>query len=392
MNLVFVGHVDHGKSTLIGRLLYDTDSLPEDKVAEIMRVCEEKGHDPEFAFVMDFLEEERNQGITIDTAKTFFSTEKRDYLILDAPGHVEFIKNMVTGASQADVAVLLVDLNEGVKEQTKRHAYFLSLLGISQIIVALNKIDLIDYDEEKIFEVTKELTTFLDELNIKPKHIIPISAKTGENLVTRSVNLDYDGPTFLESLDSFEEGNNNSQSDLILPIQDAYKVDDKRIYVGKIESGSLNQGDEIIIMPSLVQTKVKSIEMFNEERTQVHSGESIGFTTTEPVFIDRGNVIGLASKDYNIKQEINCNIFWITKEFTEDFIVRCATQETSAHFKPEIIINSSTLEKKEVAGKNDVLVGNLILSKEFVIDLKVPEMRRFLILKDDVVMGGGVFN
>ena len=182
MKIVIVGHVDHGKSTLIGRLLFDTGSLPESKIDELKRTCEALGRELEFGFVMDSLEEERDQAITIDTAQTFFKTDKRDYVIIDAPGHKEFIKNMITGASLAQAAILLVDAKEGVQEQTKRHAYILSLLGMKQVIVAINKMDLVEYKQERFEEVKGDVEKFLESIDVKPEYVIPVSAKEGDKI------------------------------------------------------------------------------------------------------------------------------------------------------------------------------------------------------------------
>ena len=176
LSFVIVGHVDHGKSTLIGRLLYDTDSLPPDKIEEIKKVSAGQGKRTEFAYLLDHLEEERKQGITIDTTQVFFKSDKRRYVIIDAPGHVEFVKNMITGASQAEAAVLIVDVKEGVQEQTKRHSYMLSLLGLHQVVVVLNKMDLVDFSEEHFNTIRKDVEEWLKSINIEAKLYIPISA------------------------------------------------------------------------------------------------------------------------------------------------------------------------------------------------------------------------
>jgi len=190
LSFVIVGHVDHGKSTLIGRLLYDTDSLPPDKIEEIKKASAEAGRDTEFAFLLDHLEEERKQGITIDTTQVFFKTDKRRYVIIDAPGHVEFVKNMITGASQAEAAVLIIDVAEGVKEQTRRHSYMLSLLGLSQVIVVLNKMDLVDFSQERFGDVRKDAGGWLKSIDIEPIYYIPISAIKGDNITGKSKNMD----------------------------------------------------------------------------------------------------------------------------------------------------------------------------------------------------------
>lgn len=388
LKLVIVGHVDHGKSTLIGRLLYDTNSLAEEKVEEILRVCEEQGKDPEFAFVLDYLEEERKQGITIDTAKTFFSSESRDYIILDAPGHVEFIKNMITGASQADVAILLLDVNEGVQEQTRRHAYLLSLLGIKQVIVALNKIDLVNYDKEKIKSVKSDLALFLDKLNIKPTEFIPISAKTGENVANRMD--DYEGKTILEALDELKSMVSLDADKFVFTVQDVYKSGEKRINVGKVESGTVEVGDLIKVYPDNKETKVKSIEEFQKERIDAKAGECVGLVTDDPLFIERGNVI--SKTDLNVYSEITANIFCI-KGFSEtNFQLRCSTQEIDC--KVEIIEtrNSSTLEKVDSLelGANTLAKVKIAFDRPIVVDL-LPELKRFILTLDNEVLAGGMF-
>ncbi len=256
LKFVIVGHVDHGKSTLIGRLLYDTNSLPEGKIEEIKQLCESLGKDIEFGYVMDHLEEERDQGITIDTAQTFFSTEKRDYVIIDAPGHVEFVKNMISGASQAEAAVLIVDAEEGVKEQTKRHAYILGMLGLSQVIVVINKMDLVDYAPQRFESVKRELLEFLSNINIRPSYVIPISAKKGDFIANKTGNVDwYDGPTLLEALDTFRTRESANEKPLRYVVQDVYSFD-KRIIAGRVESGIIRKGDRIKVLPSGEETRV----------------------------------------------------------------------------------------------------------------------------------------
>ena len=189
LRFVIVGHVDHGKSTLIGRLLYDTDSLPPDKIEEIKKVSVGSGKQTEFAYLLDHLEEERKQGITIDTTQIFFKSSKRHYVIIDAPGHVEFVKNMITGASQAEAAVLIIDVSEGVKEQTRRHSYMLSLLGMNNAVVVLNKMDLAGFSQERFEAVKKEAAGWLSSINITAELFIPISAINGDNVAKRSEKM-----------------------------------------------------------------------------------------------------------------------------------------------------------------------------------------------------------
>lgn len=233
MNIVIVGHTDHGKSTIIGRLLYDSGSIPEQKLDEISKTCELLGRNLEFAYITDALEEERVGQLTIDTTQTFFRGKNRDYAIIDVPGHKEFLKNMVTGASLADAAILIMDGKEGIKEQTKRHAYVLTLLGIRQLIVAINKMDTIDYDELEFRGQEAQLLRYLDLIGLRPTAIVPISAYGGDNVVWRSNRMSwYGGQTILESLNSLKE--ESMMYDFRMPIQDEYKVEGKDVYVGNI--------------------------------------------------------------------------------------------------------------------------------------------------------------
>ncbi len=233
LKFVIVGHVDHGKSTLIGRLLYDTGSVSPDRLEDIKKTSKEQGKEIEFAYLLDHLEEERQQGITIDTTQAFFKSQKRRYVIIDAPGHVEFVKNMITGASQAEAGVLIVDAKEGIREQTKRHAYILSMLGLKNVMVVFNKMDLVGFKEEAFNVLMKDTKDIMDSINISVKLYIPISAIKGDNVAQRSKNTKwYKGPTILESLDLLEGKVFQQKKSLIFPIQDVYKIESKRIAVG----------------------------------------------------------------------------------------------------------------------------------------------------------------
>src|SRR2546423_11440064 len=230
VKVVFVGHVDHGKSTLIGRILHDTGSLPQGKVEEIKKACAVEGMEFEFAFLLDALLEEQEQNITIDTTQIPFRTARRRYAIIDAPGHKEFLKNMITGASNADAAILVIAATEGVREQSRRHAYLLSLLGIRQLIVVINKMDLVDYSEELFRNIESEYRSFLSSLHLEPRWFVPASARTGDNVAARATTMGwYRGPTMLEALDRLEGP--PPTTDLPPPLfgQAIYRVDDPRI-------------------------------------------------------------------------------------------------------------------------------------------------------------------
>ena len=251
LKIVIVGHVDHGKSTLVGRLFHDTGSMPDGKVEAIKAMCERRGMPFECAFLMDALKAERDQGITIDVSHIHFRTAQREYVLIDAPGHREFIKNMVTGAAQADAAVLVVDAREGVQEQTRRHAYLLHLLGIQQVIVAINKMDLVDFGEARFQTVAVEVRDYLAGLGIDLQHtrIIPVSARDGDNIVAPSAHMNwYEGDTLADALDEFQPPLAPLDLPLRFPIQDVYKFDERRILAGRIESGHLRRGDRAAVL------------------------------------------------------------------------------------------------------------------------------------------------
>jgi sulfate adenylyltransferase large subunit len=398
MKFVIVGHVDHGKSTLIGRLLYDTNSLPDGKIEEIKQLCESLGKDIEFGYVMDHLEEERDQGITIDTAQTFFSTDKRDYVIIDAPGHVEFLKNMISGASQAGAAVLIVDAQEGVREQTKRHAYILSMLGLSQVIVVINKMDLACFEQKRFEEVKKDLVDFLSNIKIKPSYVIPISAKNGDFIANKTANMNwYQGPTVLEALDTFKIKESTNQKPLRFVVQDVYSFD-KRIIAGRVESGIIRKGDKIKVLPSGEETRVKSVEEYLRNVTEAKAGKSTGITTEDKLFIDRGNVIVSNGDLPVVTNKIKANVFWMDRipyKKGESLIFRCATQEVNCEIeKINSVINSSTLEliAKDANEIKNREVANIVIitDKAVVVENfnKMEALGRFVLGREDTVAGG----
>ncbi|MBW2990327.1 GTP-binding protein [Candidatus Woesearchaeota archaeon] len=399
LKFVIVGHIDHGKSTLIGRLFYDTDSLPEGRMEEIKSVCESLGKELEFAYVMDHLQEERDQGITIDTAQIFFRTKKRQYTIIDAPGHVEFIKNMITGASQAEAAILIVDTEEGVQEQTRRHAYILSLLGLDQIIVVMNKMDLVDFREQRYEEVKKELLKFLSAVKIKPIFVIPISAKGGDFIAKKTKNLDwYEGPTVLEALDTFETRESPKNKPLRFPVQDVYKYD-KRIVAGRVESGVIKTGGKIKILPSGEETIVKSVEEYKKENVkEAEAGKSTGIVTADKVFVDRGDVIVHLKELPVITDTIKAHVFWMDKKAfkkNERLLFKCATQEVMCSVKKvERVTNSSTLEliSKDADEIKNREVADIIIKTEKPVVVEnfneVQELGRFVLQRYDTCAGG----
>lgn len=397
LKFVIVGHIDHGKSTLIGRLLLDTNSLPEGKIEEIKSICESLGKELELGYIMDNLEEERSQNITIDTAQIFFKSKKREYTIIDAPGHVEFIKNMITGASQAEAAILIVDADEGIQEQTRRHAYILNMLGLKQVIVVMNKMDKIDYSHDRYEQVKKELFEFLFKIGIKPIHVIPISAKLGDNVANKSNHMNwYEGLTVLEALDTFEPHASKKNKSLRFAVQDVYMWN-KRIIVGRVETGILKSGQEVTILPSNERTFVETIEEFL--KTDVESAlpsKAIGFVPKDKLFIERGNIVCEPSNLPKVTDVFTAHLFWMSPEPLtkgERIILKCSTQEVICEiidFKR--VINSSTLEliKKDEIGNREVADVVIKTDRPIVVENfnDVEELGRFVLERLNTCAGG----
>jgi len=396
LGFVITGHMDHGKSTLIGRLLYDTDSLPEGKLEEVKKTCEMLGRQLEFAYVVDHLREERENEMTIDTAQMFFKSGSRSYVIIDAPGHKEFMKNMLTGASQADAAVLIVDTNEGMREQTQRHAYALSLLGLDQVVVVLNKMDKAGYSREKFEEVKAEATKFLSRIGITASHYIPISAANGDNVVKRSPNLGwYSGPILLDVLAKFAPRKSLREKPLRFPVQDVYKFDGKCIAVGRVESGILAPG-EATVLPGNRKIKVSKLEAFGKAPGKVEAGLNSGFAAEG---LSRGDVV-CSGKLPHSGNKLEGSVFWLAGEPLkkgEKVSIRIATEEAEAAVeKITNRMNSSTLEV--LAKDADRLEGMeaaqvlFSLGTPLAYDLfaDIPTMGRFVLIRHGLVEGGGI--
>jgi sulfate adenylyltransferase large subunit len=404
LNFVIVGHVDHGKSTLIGRLLHDTDSLPAEKMAEVERVSNDLGRGVELAFLMDHLQEERDLGITIDTAQTFFRTARRNYVIIDAPGHKELIKNMITGAAQAEAAILIIDAAEGVREQSRRHAYLLGMLGLNQVAVVINKMDKVAFAQERFAEVAGEIREFLDAIGIAPMQTVPISAKQGDNVALASERMNwYSGPTVLEALHSFKKPPSPDEKPLRLPVQDVYKIGDKRMLVGRVESGMVRTGQEIAFHPSGARSKITSIELFQKPPLDTASvGQSIGFTLEDALFIERGQIACPPDVPARVSDTIRANVFWMNPrplEAGERLKIRLSTQEVGA--AASSIARRIDPSSLEVIGENAAElknneIGELTITTKKPIAMEtfqdVPELGRFVLVRDHDIAGGGIIS
>ena len=317
LKIVFVGHVDHGKSTLVGRIFHDTDSLPEGKVEAIRKMCERRGMPMEYAFLLDALQAERDQGITIDTTQIWFKSDKRDYVIIDAPGHKEFLKNMITGAAAADAAILVIDANEGVQEQSRRHGYLLHLMGIPQVTVCVNKMDLVDYSQDRFDAIEREIRDYLTDIGVTPDHVIPVSGREGDLIVGPSKRMPwYLGPSVVGALDGFRVPAPATDQPLRFPVQDVYKFDDRRIIAGRIESGTLRVGDTLLFSPTNKTARVRSIEAWNVANApmKASAGQSVGVTLDEQLFIERGHLISHESHPPVETDVFRAHIFWLGRE------------------------------------------------------------------------------
>jgi len=413
LRVVFVGHVDHGKSTLIGRILSDTNSLPEGKLEQVQRACAAENMEFEFAFLLDALLEEQEQNITIDTTQIPFKTAKRNYMIIDAPGHKEFLKNMITGASSADAAVLVIAANEGVQEQSKRHAYLLSLLGVRQFCVVVNKMDLADYSESRFLEIEKKYREFLKTLHLETNVFIPASARFGENIAVRSTKMEWHrGPTLAEALDAMTPLAPPIDLALRLCVQDVYKFDDRRIIAGRIETGTLQVGDELVFSPANKTSIVQSIEHWQPASTAATSprgnggmaiaGDSIGITLQEQIFVERGYVAS-HSKDTPIEtNRFHADLFWIARQparLSHLYTARLATQEVKCQIVSlDEVMDSSSLErtptKADQLARNEV--GRLTIQTRAPIVLdnhdRLPPLGRFVLVDDGMICGGGIIH
>jgi bifunctional enzyme CysN/CysC len=404
LKIVIVGHVDHGKSTFVGRLFHDTGSLPEGKLEQLQGIAERRGVPFEWANLMDALQSERDQNITIDTAQIWFQTKKRQYVIIDAPGHKEFLKNMITGAANAEAALLLIDAHEGVQENSRRHGYLLNLLGIRQIAVLVNKMDLENYSQTKFDQIEAEYRTWLRTIGVEPTVFVPIAAKQGDNIASKSPNMAWwQGPTVLQTLDNFKMSELPKNQPLRFPIQDIYRFDERRILAGRVESGSIKVGDRIVFSPSNKTSTVKTIERWNAASSDsAAAGESIGITLTEQIFVTRGAIAALESAPPFELSSFKARLFWLGKQpFAKGklYKLKLASQEVECQIEAiERVIDASTLETVS-RKQNELFVGRYEVA-ELTIHTKAPiafdvhtdivPTGRFVIVDGFDVAGGGI--
>ncbi len=403
LKVAIVGHVDHGKSTLVGRLFHDTDSLPEGKYEAIREMCVRRGMPFEWAFLMDALQAERDQGVSIDTAQIWFKSAKRDYVIIDAPGHKEFLKNMVTGAAAGDAALMVVDAGEGVREQSRRHGYILHLLGVRQVAVAVNKMDAVDYDRERFVGVERDITSYLSSIGVTPTYVIPVSAREGDHVVQRSAEMTwYQGPTVVEALDHFHPVTEPDDLPLRLPVQDVYKFDQRRIIAGRIECGMLRVGDTILFSPANKTARVASIESWPaaEAVIEARAGQSVGITLDDQLFIERGDLASHVDNPPVESDVFRARLFWLGRaplKVGAVYKMKLATGETRVAVQAiERVIDTddlSTRQAEEVTRNN---VAEVVLRGRSLLPFDpfnaVPRTGRFVLVQDYQIGGGGIIS
>ena len=403
LKLVIVGHVDHGKSTFIGRLLHDTGSLPDGKLEELEAVARRRGAPLELANFTDAFQAERDQNVTIDTAQAWFRTPAREYVLIDAPGHREFLKNMVTGAAHAHAACLVVDAAEGLREQSRRHAYLLHLLGLRHLVVLVNKMDLAGFDEARFRRAAAECDAMLGDVGLSPAAIVPIAARDGDNVAARGTRMPWwTGPTALEALDALPSPPPpDAALPLRFPVQDVYRFDARRIIAGRVESGTLRPGDRVVFWPGGKSATVKSIEGWPSPAATASAGDSIGITIEEQIFVDRGSVAATERALPCHLSRFDARVLWLGHEplrRDRGYPLKLATQTVECWIeRVHRTIDASTLG---AAAPRD---GDVALLRDDVAEVtirtaapiafdpysEIPVFGRFVLMDGGLVAGGG---
>jgi thioredoxin-dependent adenylylsulfate APS reductase len=404
VRIVIVGHVDHGKSTLIGRLLHEMDGLPDGKLDALKAVSARRGMRFEWSFLLDALQTERDQGITIDTSQIRLRTRTRDIVLIDAPGHAEFLRNMITGAAQADAAVLIVDASEGVRDQTRRHGYLLHLLGVRQVIVVINKMDRVGFDANKFGEIESEIAAHLAGLGLTPTAIIPISARKGDGVARHTASTAwYRGPTVLAALDAFVPARQPHDLATRLPVQAIYKFDDRRIIAGRVASGRIRVGDDVLVMPAGKSARIKSIEAWPVRESAkapglAIAGQSVGITLDRDIFIERGDVVCASVSPAASAKWLRARVFWLHQRplaVGGHITARIGTAESSAvvatiddAVDPGLLASDGA----EVIAQNHVGEIELALSRPIAIDPSTsdPNTGRIVLEFEGRIAGGGL--
>jgi sulfate adenylyltransferase subunit 1 len=376
------GSVDDGKSTLIGRLMYDTKSIFEDQIEAVEKSSKNRGDEHvNLALLTDGLKAEREQGITIDVAYRYFATPKRKFIIADTPGHVQYTRNMVTGASNVNLAIILIDARKGVIEQTKRHSFIASLLQIKHVIVCINKMDLVDYKEEVFEQIKKDYLSFDAKLEIPDIRFIPISALNGDNVVDKSENMEwYKGPSLLWTLENVQVASDRDLIDGRFPVQwvirpQSDQYHDFRGYAGLVSGGIFRKGEEVVVLPSGFTTKIKSIETMDGELKEAFPPMSVTMTLEDDIDISRGDMLAKVNNQPTKAQEIELMVCWLNVDPLKlggKYTVKHTTNEARAIIKEvKYKVNVNTLEKNEedkAVGANDIARITIKTAKPLLFD------------------------
>ncbi len=400
LNLVIVGHVDHGKSTLIGRLLHDTGSLDPSQIEAVTERSRQLGRDLEYAFFLDALEEEQSQNITIDTTRIHLTTPKRVLTIIDAPGHKEFLRNMISGAAEADAAVLIVDAHDGIREQTRRHAALLGLLGLDQIVVAVNKMDRVDWSATRFETIRREIKNTLRELNLTPTAIVPISARDGANLLDGTKRPDWvEGPPLLDQLDRLQSPQEVQGESPRFLVQDILTRVGKRVAVGTLTGGTLNVGDSIRLEPSGARSSIAGLTRAGKPVSTLENGASGGVLFADDVWADRGAVIVSEAETLTATSRLTAQLFWFDRAPLtrgESVTVKLGTADTTAIVDNiEDVVDASTLDRQSGAAtslpRDDTARVSLTLDTPQFADShhRHPETGRLVITRRGRIVGGG---
>jgi sulfate adenylyltransferase subunit 1 len=375
------GSVDDGKSTLIGRLLYDSKSIFEDQIAAIENTSRKKGHDGvDLALFTDGLKDEREQGITIDVAYRYFTTPKRKFIIADTPGHIQYTRNMVTGASTANVATILIDARHGVIEQTKRHAFIASLLQIPHIIVCVNKMDLVDFSEEKYTKIVAEFEKISSKMLVKDVRFIPMSALLGDNVVNRSENMPwYQGAPMLHTLETMHISSDINKVDARFPVQTVIRPQsdshrDYRGYAGRVSSGIFRPGDEVTVMPSGFTSIIKTIDLHDESLEEAHAPMSVSITLEDDIDISRGDMIVRSNNKPEASQDIEVMLCWLNNTPARPrakYTIRHTSNNQKAMINEVVYkIDINTLERvdDDTLNMNDISKVKIRTTKPLMVD------------------------
>ena len=412
INVIFVGHVDHGKSTSVGRLMFDSGNVDEQTMRKLKEKAQELGKSGfEFAFVMDNLKEERERGVTIDLSYQKFMSQKYEATIIDAPGHKDFVKNMITGSSQADVAFLVVAASDGVMAQTKEHVWLCKTLGVQQMCVLVNKMDTVKYDEAKFKEVKEQVGKLTQTAGYDPAKtpFIPISAFEGDNVAKKSANMSwYTGPTVLEQIDLFDNPEKPVDLPLRLPIQDVYSIPGIGVVpVGRVETGKMKIGDKIIVVPARdgkgIKGECKSIEMHHEQVQEAIAGDNIGFNVRGigKKDIARGDVLGLESSPPTVCEEFKAQIVVLnhptvlTKGYTPVFHIhtaQIACQIVNIDKKLDPASGQTLAENPDFIKNGDAAIVTIKPTKPLVLEKQgeIPQMSRFAIRDAGTTVAAGM--